>query len=949
MSDTTTSLRPWREIAEPRKDIADGSFDESLFAADLGLVDRGRGPADYLDPVTFCEKTYLTENLFAFLGELSARLSGDMAAAAVYRLQTEFGGGKTHTLLAAYHLFGNPAAVAGTPFVSELADRLGRTAFPQARVAVLEGGAISAGEPDPHITDAEVFTLLGQLAYRLGGPTAYAKVADADREMRGSSTTQLASLLEAHAPCLVLLDEALQYLTKALTVRTHDGNLASTTLTFIKELCTAVASVPGAAVVATLTSSNLEDYASLAGEEMQERLSKVVGRTENIVTPVEGDDIFPILHRRLFISIGPEDERRAVANAYADWYESLGDAVPSSYRDASYRERIAAAYPFHPELVDILTNRWGSLSGFQRTRGALRTLAHTVKALSQRHHDAPLIHPGDVVLADPGIRGEVLRFAGESYKAALNADIIRPDAKAPEEDRRRGGQVEDLHLATGLATTAFLNSFGSDKVLGASSAQMLVGVGRPGLSRGLIDDVRDALESALWYMRLEGGRYRFTTEPNLNKVILEREGAITDDRVDALLREAIALVAPSSSELRVEPRVAGSADLPDNQQLTLGVLDFASRIGGNETNETLRLAREILEHRGATWRSNKNAAMLVAADGPALAKARASARTLAALRDLKADRHRVGRFNAEQREQLDKRLAAAEERLPQQVTMAYRHLLLLGGDGNGGAKLDHIDLGPARVDAKIGDRVLEYLRGADRLVDTTLAPAALLAARFGLLPEGTDAVELDALLGFFYRLPSLPKLVGPHVLRQSLIDGVAKGLFGLASGSAWDAEDAVLRFDQPLDPSEVQFQPGTWLVRSSAIKELIAQRTPAGETASVGEKHGISATPAPAPSTTDVGTDEGAVPPVASSPSALSQVRIRLADVPASKARDVVKVAVLPLSASSSDVRLDLTITADGGLAGIPPETLNLVVLEGLRQLGLEAEVTTDEGADPNR
>src|SRR5437016_5742452 len=152
------ALKPWLEVAKPRADIADGSFDESLFAADLGLVDRGRGPADYLDPVTFCEKTYLTENLQSFLGELSARLSGDMSAAGVYRLQTEFGGGKTHTLLAAYHLFRDPAIVAGTPFVSELADRLGLTAFAKARVVVLEGGSLVAGQPDSQIRDVEVHT-----------------------------------------------------------------------------------------------------------------------------------------------------------------------------------------------------------------------------------------------------------------------------------------------------------------------------------------------------------------------------------------------------------------------------------------------------------------------------------------------------------------------------------------------------------------------------------------------------------------------------------------------------------------------------------------------------------------------------------------------------------------------------------------------------------------------
>jgi hypothetical protein len=828
--------------------------------------------------------------------------------------------------------------VARTPVVAQLCSEIQRTEIPQAAVAVLDGSAIVAGAPERMDDGTEVHTLLGQLAYRLGGATAYATVADQDQAMLGSATYQLAELLEAHAPCLVLLDETLEYLNKALEVRAHDGNLAGTTLTFIKELCTAASNVPGAAVLATLTSSRLEDYASVSGEEMQERLSKVVGRTENIVTPVEGDDIFPILHRRLFVSLGSDTDRRAVADAYADYYESLGDAVPGAYRESAYRDRLANAYPFHPELVDILTNRWGSLSGFQRTRGALRTLAHTVKALSQRGHKAPLIHPGDVQLADAGIRGEVLRFAGESFKAALNADIIRPEAKAPEEDRRRGGQVEELRVATGLATTAFLNSFGSDRVLGASATQMLLGVGRPGLSRGVIDDVRDALEGSLWYMRLEGGRYRFTTEPNLNKVVLEREGAVGDDRIEALLRETLAAVAPPSAILRVQPNVSGSADLADDPNLTLGLLDLSWRIGGADTAETLRAARDVLDHRGSAWRANKNAAMLVGADGPAIAKARSSARTLAALRDLKSDRHRLSRFNTEQREQLEKRLEAAEERLPQQVAMAYRHLILLGGDGNGGAKLDHVDLGPARVDAKIGERVLEYLRSSDRLAEV-LAPAALLAARFGLLPEGTDAVELDALLGYFGRLPQLPKLAGPQVLRASLAAGVASGQFGLASGSSWNADDAVLRFGERLDPSEIQFQPGTWLVRASAMKKLLSARG-----AEPSPTTGTTATQLPAGDGAAVvqSTGEDAAMVGAGTSATVPRVTIRVRAVPGSKARDVVKVAVLPLNASSSDVSLDLVIRADGGMAGIPRETLNLVVLEGLRQLGLD-DVQLDE------
>lgn len=912
----------WLAIAEPRSEIADGSFDESVFAADLGLVDRGRGPADYLDPTAFCEKTYLTENLRDVLEEIARRLDRDAAAAGVYRLQTEFGGGKTHTLLAAYHLFRDPQRVSDTVFVSELLEETDRISLPQARVAVLDGSGIVAGAPETTKEGLELHTLLGQLAYRLGGPTAYAEVEHQDQAMLGSGTGQLADLLESFAPCLILLDEMLEYLNKALSVQVKDGNLASTTLTLIKELCSAASNVPGAAVLATLTSSRLEDYATLAGEEMQERLSKIVGRAENIVTPVEGDDIFPILHRRLFTSIGDAAERREVARAFAEYYESLGDALPPSVRDAAYRERIEWAYPIHPELVDILTNRWGSLSGFQRTRGALRTLAHVVKNLTRRRVKAPLIRPGDVDLSDAGIRAEVIRFAGESYKAALNTDIIREDSRAPSEDRRRGGESQALGLATGLATTAFLHSFGAEKVLGASAAQMLLGVGRPGLSRGLIEDVRDALENSAWYMRLEGGRYRFTTEPNLNKAVMDREGAVTEPRIHQLVAEAIASAARANGKVKVVPRVEESADLPDDQVLTLGVLDQDLRIGPETRAETLKTAKQILAERGGQYRANKNAALLVAPDDTAMRKARASARNLAALGDLNSDQHRLNRFNKEQREQLQARLDAAQHRLPQQVVMAYRHLLLLGAREND-PEVELVDLGPAPVEARIVDRVLDYLRAADRIAEVALAPAALLSERFNVLPPGQDAVELDQLLSYFYKLPKLPKLASPDVLRAALADGVLQGLFGLASGSSWGAPDAVRRFKETVPPDEIHFQPGTFLVRASAIAPLTDKAGSKGDR-EPGNDDEITSRPQRPEVDPKMGSSDGR----------LDKVTVRVRGVPSEKARELLRGAVIPLARNYADVTLEVTIEASGG-EGVSKNDLDLTVLEGLRQLGL--------------
>lgn len=940
-----TTLSPWLEIATPRADIADGSFDESLFAADLGMVAEGHGPADYLEPATFAEKTFLTANLRTALDELGRRLAGDTTAAGVYRLQTEFGGGKTHTLLAAFHLFGSPERVATTELGREVAAMMPGGEIPKAKVVVLDGSALSVSST---VTEdgAVLVTMLGHLAYRLGGKAAADTVASADAAYEGSSTVQLAKLLAAHSPCLILLDETLEYLNKALAVKAGDGNLASMTLTFIKELVTAVINTPKAAILATLTSSRMEDYATIAGEEMQERLSKVVGRAENIVTPVEGDDIFPILHRRLFTTIGSAEDRRVIADAYADYYGQIGDALPGAYGELAYRDRIAAAYPFHPELVDILTNRWGSLSGFQRTRGALRTLAHIVKSLSQTQSRAALIHPGDVPLADAGVRAEVIKFAGDSYKAALNADIIRPDSKAVEEDNRRGGLVKEHRVAQGLATTAFLDSFGPDKVYGASAAQLLLGVGRPGLSRGQVEDVRDTLESTLWYMRLEAGRYRFTTEPNLNKVVLEREAAVGDARVGQLVKDSIKAVTPELRRdgftvLRVQPWVHEPADLPDSDKLTLGVLDFEWRIDGREfTDQAIEAARRVLDYGGTTFRSNKNTALLVVADAKALIQARSAARTLAALHDIAGDAQRLKRFNAEQKEILTKRMAAAGERLPQLVVMAYRHLLLLG-ETDGKVALDRVDLGPARAGATISDRVVQYLTDADRLIDR-LAPAALLSARFNLLAEDVEAVDLESLARQFARLTRLPKLTNPNALRWSLVDGVRQRVFGLASGSDWRAEDAVLRYGTTTAIEEIDFQPGTWLVRAKTIEALLSGRPSSrpSETPAATPLGDITGTPSG--TSTRAGTAADDSTPAPQRTRHVARVRIRLTEVPADRARDVIKVALLPLSAHSVSTTFDIVINAEGGAAGIPRETLDLVVAEGLRQLGLRAEITTE-------
>jgi hypothetical protein len=221
----------------------------------------------------------------------------------------------------------------------------------------------------------------------------------------------------------------------------------------------------------------------------------------------------------------------------------------------------------------------------------------------------------------------------------------------------------------------------------------------------------------------------------------------------------------------------------------------------------------------------------------------------------------------------------------------------------------------------------------------------LLSDRFALLPADRDAVEIEQLLAAFHRYPRLPKLASQDVLRTCLLNGVQQKVFALASGSAWSADDAVIRFGTLVDPTEVQFQPGIWLVRATAAKNLLDQRAPepksettAPSTLPQGAPEQPTTSPGQLPEHPGIDQQPGTTHPRAGGPTRLA---ITIKGVPADKARDVVKVAILPLASQSAEVAVDFTITAKAR-DGIPSHTLDLVVKEGLRQLGVEHEMTTE-------
>ena len=139
------NLKPWREVVTPRKDVASGKYQQAEFAADLWQVHLGQGTDEYREPVEFFRRTYLTESLKGILVGAVLRIAGK-GADPVVQLQTNFGGGKTHSMLALYHLFSGiaPTELTGIDAVMQEA---GAKKLPTARRVVLVGNKISPGNP----------------------------------------------------------------------------------------------------------------------------------------------------------------------------------------------------------------------------------------------------------------------------------------------------------------------------------------------------------------------------------------------------------------------------------------------------------------------------------------------------------------------------------------------------------------------------------------------------------------------------------------------------------------------------------------------------------------------------------------------------------------------------------------------------------------------------------
>ncbi|MEJ5252769.1 MAG: DUF499 domain-containing protein, partial [Armatimonadota bacterium] len=586
--------RVW-EVCEPHPDVFSRDIDPSLFAASLHSVESGTADPDYVEADRFFKKTYMTQSLRHLMEGVAARLLGlPGRGAPLLRLETPFGGGKTHTMVALYHLAKHAHAVEQEPAGEELRALLQTDALPRdVRVVVLDGVAL-----DPRgrqVDGVHLHTLWGELAYRLGGRAMYEVVREADETRVAPGQDQLETILRGCQPLILLMDEVMDYLARARGVKVGDSTLMAQTASFIRALTSAVSALDRAVMVVSLPASSLEvpvDDPQQA-ERMFRHMHLVLERAALIETPVAEDEVFGVLQRRLFKSVGTEQSARQAMNAFQDYYAEFARFFPDTVRSAQYRERMLKAYPFHPVLVDLLYQRWGPHPKFQRTRGALRLLALVMRRLwNQRPGSAYLIQPHHIDLADRYVRSEVVRLLESGYDAIITGDV---NGRAREVDRELGGDYQREELAQGCATCTLLYTVSaSADIQGCTEDELRVALLRPKVNPAQVSEVLNRLRAQLWYLRYRDRRYLFTSRPNLNKMILDYEQSVTDDQVDEQITRVLGkiggrgctslqvLLAPHDPQMVNEPSQATLIILPlslsDIQRATEWMKQVVSRI-----------------------------------------------------------------------------------------------------------------------------------------------------------------------------------------------------------------------------------------------------------------------------------------------------------------------------------------------------------------------------------
>ena len=799
-SQATGSLKPWREVVTPHQDVASGGYQQAEFAADLWQVHLGEGTDEYRNPGEFFRRTYLTESLKSLLSGAMQRLSGQ-GGDPVVELQTNFGGGKTHSMLALYHLFsGMPTSeLLGIDDLIASAEVAARP--DQVKRVVLVGNKISPGNPSAKDDGTVVKTLWGELAWQLGGKAAFDKVRQDDERATNPGDT-LRELMNEYGPCLILIDEWVAYARQLHDDSDLPAGSFETHFSFAQTLTESARAANSCLLVISLPSSDTatsphaqsedEEVGGLRGRAALARLKNVIGRVESSWTPASTEEGFEIVRRRLFEPLSEREHftaRDNVARAFADFYRVQQQEFPAECRDADYERRLRAAYPIHPEVFDRLYTDWSALVKFQRTRGVLRLMASVIHSLWERGDRHPLIMPAHIPIDDLHVRNELTRYLSDNWTPIIEADVDGPNA-LPQHIDNEVANLGKFSATRRVARTVYLGSAPTTSVAnrGIEDRRIKLGSAMPGETPAIFGDALRRLSTQATFLYQDGPRYWYSTQPTVTK--------LAEDRADQFRRDPSPVVAEIEKRLRADLRATGDfqrihtvpqsgADIPDDMDARLVVLGTEHPHSSGSNSKAQAAATAILENRGNTPRLFRNTLVFLAVDQTRLQDLDEAVRRYLAWSSILQDKETLN-LDPHQVRQAESQLKSEDGAVVGRLPEAYQWLLV-PVQSTPEAAVEWQALRLAGQDP-LAARASKKLRSEELLVPALAGTRLRMELDRVPLWRG-DHVEVRQLADHFARYLYLPRLAGPEVLIRAIQDGLGLLLWRDESFAYADAFD----------------------------------------------------------------------------------------------------------------------------------------------------------------
>ncbi|NBC34425.1 MAG: DUF499 domain-containing protein [Alphaproteobacteria bacterium] len=819
-----TGLKPWRIVCPPREDVLTGRLDKDTFAANLASVDRAAetpqdGAVDpYADPLEFFSTTYLTAGLALTLENAARRLIGDGGPSTI-GLQTNFGGGKTHTLLSLYHMarLGDLGTVEA---LAPIEDVVGQSRLGDIAIAVFSGSDKGPDQPLAVAEGRPVRTLWGYLAWRLAGRDGLGLVEASETAGTSPGGEVFQKVLGlGDRPALILLDELVAF------IRQLSGERFNAHLSFLQSLTEAAARVPRALIVGSLPESDIE-VGGERGREALRILEKLFGRTQSAWQPAQGAETYSVVRRRLFQELDArgETERKRTIDAFRQYYRQHKADFPAGTGERDYADRMLEAYPVHPMLFDKLSGEWGALERFQRTRGVLALLARTIFASYRDGSTEPLILPSSLRINDPAVRGGLLEPLsspawGSIIESEVDGDLSLPARMEAGYQRYRADQICRRAARAVFVSTAPAG----DARGGLTGPELRLACVRPGEQISVFGDALRQLAEGSAHLYTAGGRYWYGPTPTLNRLAENRQADIDDDRANdrivAFLRADERQRGEWTRVHTAPDRAADVADEPSARLVLLGPRFVHAGGGGGGSSAEIE-ALDGIDRRAGGQRDFRNALIFLASDTRGRDDARRAVKRLLAWQDIVDDRSLD--LKESQKHDAETRRAQAETVARELVRKSWNHLLIPIQSSADASKvaLDTVGMRPSgqRSPAEAAwDKAKEA--GA---VAPVLGKQAFTSRLMELWPDGRDDLPVDLVRDWYFKFLHMARLRDETVLARTISEAVADldaqgARFALAAGKADGRYEGL----QAARSVPVRFGEGMLLVvRSVADRQL---------------------------------------------------------------------------------------------------------------------------------